>query len=294
MASSTRPPRSIPDCLNVLRESLQTHPYVGGVHPVTEDALGLYYDVPGDKHSRRIHLGANATEDDLADLATACRVEQMDEAHGKVGEMDRNNADSGKFSPFLDVAASGLLESIAPYILDGKNAEGNQALKAEICKLNVYGPGSLVTTHKETSRREITIGSLVVIFPTTHTGGVLSLEHGDTTWTFDAAAAHLSTGTTPTVVYVAFHNDVKHTVGPVHTGHCVTLTYNLFLPAWYAGARPANHLMPIPEFTFETTLQTLLADPVFLPAGGFLAYGLAHAYPLPATRASLGWDPETR
>ncbi|KAJ7106283.1 hypothetical protein C8R44DRAFT_542907, partial [Mycena epipterygia] len=229
----------------------------------------------------------------LAELTAACQVEDMGEGHGKVGEMDRNNAASRKFSPFLDVAASGLLESITPYILDGNNAEGNQVLKAEISKLNVYGPGSLLTTHKETPRREITIGSLVVIFPTAHTGGGLTLEHGDTAWTFDAAATHLSTGTTPALAYVAFHNDVKHAIGPVHKGHCVTLTYNLFLPAWHAGAGPANHLMPIPECTFETTLQTLLADPAFLPAGGFLAYGLAHAYPRPTTAARIGWNLET-
>ncbi|KAJ6570077.1 hypothetical protein DFH09DRAFT_1080245 [Mycena vulgaris] len=32
------------------------------------------------------------------------------------------------------------------------------------------------------------------------------------------------------------------------------------------------------------TLAQLLADPQFLPAGGFLAFGLAHAYPLPPPR----------
>ncbi|KAJ7106331.1 hypothetical protein C8R44DRAFT_806033 [Mycena epipterygia] len=271
---------TVSDHLKVLRESLKALPYIGGVHPVPVDALGLYYDVLGDKYPRGIHLGVNATAEELTELAAACQLEQMDPSYGAVRVMDLSNPASAKFAPRLDVAR--LLDSIAPYILEGKNVEEDQVLRAEMRKLSVYGPGSLPTTQKETVPQDASISSLVVIFPTAHTGGVLALEHGGNIWTFDAAAP---LSATPALAYVAFHNDVQHVVGPVYTGHRVTLTYNLFLSPRCAGAGPPNRIIPAPERAFTEALQNLLSDPTFLPSGGFLAYALAHAYPLPTTPA---------
>jgi hypothetical protein len=124
------------------------------------------------------------------------------------------------------------------------------------------------------------IGSLVVIFPTAHEGGALKLEHGGSTWTFDSAAELAAPTSGPGVAYVAFYSDVTHAVEPVQTGHRVTLTYNLFLVE-HGVRTPVNRVLPAPERAFEDTLRQLLADPSFLPSGGFLAYGLSHQYPMP-------------
>jgi hypothetical protein len=124
------------------------------------------------------------------------------------------------------------------------------------------------------------IGSLVVIFPTAHAGGALTLEHNEKSWVFDSAAELAAASSTPSLAYVAFYSDVTHAVELVHTGCRVTLTYNLFLADRHAPTKSKRHV-PEPEHAFESTLRTLLGSDTFLPSGGLLAYGLTHQYTLP-------------
>ncbi|KAJ7892301.1 hypothetical protein B0H14DRAFT_2687088 [Mycena olivaceomarginata] len=238
----------------------------------------------------RIDLG-NATENDLVGLSAACQkatfgVDQtdiLDESYRKAGKMDLS-----KFATRLDVVTSGLLAAIRPDILQGQDADTNKTLSAELYKLNVYGPGSFFKAHKDTPRGETMIGSLVVVFPTAHAGGALTLEHGGTVWTFDSAAELAATTHTPALAYVSFYSDVTHAVEPVHSGHRVTLTYNLFLRDDTPNPAHGLRIVPDPERAFEDLLRTLLADSAFLPAGGFLAYGLTHQYPMP-TEPEIEW-----
>ncbi|KAJ7093401.1 hypothetical protein B0H15DRAFT_905261 [Mycena belliarum] len=286
----------IADHLKVLRESLSMHvPYTGGVHPVKPEDLVVYYATDDKDNARAINL-SNATEARLLEMAAACepapfganQVNVLDESYRKAGKMDLS-----KFAARFDVVASGLLDAISPDILDGQNAANEQVLRAEMYKLNVYGPGSFFKAHKDTPRSEDMIGSLVVVFPTAHKGGELTLSHGQTTWTFDSAAeiaAH-APPSAAAVAYVAFFSDVTHAVEPVLEGHRVTLTYNLFLanrPTHANGSAVGHRIPPAPEHTFQDTLHALLADSTFLPAGGLLAFGLAHQYPMP-TPPKLIW-----
>ncbi|KAJ7675293.1 hypothetical protein B0H17DRAFT_946090 [Mycena rosella] len=276
--------------LRILRESLTTHvPYTAGVHPVKAEDLAIYYATDEESNARVINLG-NATEACLAELAAACepasfgvnQKDVLDESYRKAGKMDLT-----RFAARLDVVASGIIDAISPDILDEEDAEGEKVLRAEMYKLNVYGPGSFFKAHKDTPRGESMIGSLVVVLPTAHKGGELTLSHGATTWTFDSAA-ELGTAAGPSVAYVAFYSDVTHAVKPVQEGHRVTLTYNLFL-ADRTGAA-GRRLTPPPENAFERALSALLTDESFFPYGGLLAYGLEHQYPIPtsAKRTSLG------
>ncbi|KAJ6533286.1 hypothetical protein DFH09DRAFT_1325786 [Mycena vulgaris] len=98
----------------------------------------------------------------------------------------------------FDFVASGRLAAIAPDMLQGQNTDAGKVLRAEMYKLNVYGPGSFFNAHNDTPRSDTMIGSLVLVFPAAHSGGSLG-------------------------------GDVTHAVEPVKTGHRVTLTYNLFL-----------------------------------------------------------------
>ncbi|KAJ7034207.1 hypothetical protein C8F04DRAFT_1260216 [Mycena alexandri] len=224
---------------------------------------------------------ADATEEDLAALASACdqatfgvdQKDVLDESYRKAGKMDLT-----KFASRLDIVASGLIDTISPDILQGQGEDGEKTLRAELYKLNVYGPGSFFKGHKDTPRGETMIGSLVVVFPTTHTGGALTLEHGGTTWTFDSVA-ELAATQGPGFAYVAFYSDVTHAVEHVVSGYRVTLTYNLFLVDNTART-PSKRIIPAPEKTLEDSLRALLGDPLFLPKGGFLAYGLTHQYPI--------------
>ncbi|KAJ7141762.1 hypothetical protein C8R43DRAFT_954723 [Mycena crocata] len=278
---------TIEDHLKILRQSLKFQvPYTGGVHPIPARDLMVYYDVEGGG-PRRIDLG-NASPEDLKLLADTCQqatfgVAQediLDESYRKAGKMDLDH-----FAARLDVVASGILDVISPDILQGQDQDADKVVRAEMYKLNVYGPGSFFKAHKDTPRGETMIGSLVVIFPTSHEGGELTLAHGESTWTFDSAAV-AKFGATPAVAYVAFYSDVTHAVEPVRSGYRVTLTYNLFLVdrgASLSAPAPelAHQIVQGPQRTFEDALRTLLADPAFLPTGGLLAYGLAHQYPMP-------------
>jgi hypothetical protein len=169
-------------------------------------------------------------------------------------------------------------------------------------KLNVYGsfvllltaltnpttgPGGHFKGHKDTPRGEDMIGSLVVIFPTVHKGGALTLSHDDKNWIFDSAGELAMRPATagPAIAYVAFYSDVTHAVEPVLEGHRVTFTYNLFLVDRPLAARlPAagHRILQGPAQLLEDTLLALLADSAFLPTGGLLAFGLTHQYPMPS------------
>ena len=138
-------------------------------------------------------------------------------------------------------------------------------------------------------------GSLVIVFPTPHEGGVLKLraagrEEGETMeWTFDPTAL-LAQQAQPSIAYVAFFSDVEHEVMPVTSGHRVTITYNLY----YALNEPEPSTFPnqisTNERSFKDALQTILQDELFLPQGGNLMFGLRHQYPL-ATSTESGRVP---
>jgi hypothetical protein len=70
-------------------------------------------------------------------------------------------------------------------------------------------------------------GSLVIVFPTLHEGGVLFLRHRGKEWTFDSGR-ELTTERQRSIRYAAFFSDIEHEVTPVISGHRVTLTYNLY------------------------------------------------------------------
>lgn len=128
-------------------------------------------------------------------------------------------------------------------------------------------------------------GSLVLVFPTPHEGGVLFIRQGDNEWTFDSAR-EIAEADVPSLAYVAFYSDVEHEVSVVETGHRVTLTYNLH----FAEETTTPQLLPenvVPtisstELAFTSVLKTLLADKYFLRTGGRLAFGLRHQYSIRA------------
>ncbi|KAJ7093347.1 hypothetical protein B0H15DRAFT_776829 [Mycena belliarum] len=243
---------TIADHLKILRQSLKEHvPYTAGVHPVKLEDLAVFYMTGQERDARVIDFG-NAPEEHLAEIAAACQpapfgVNQqdvLDETYRKAGKMDLT-----QFAARLDVGTSGLLDTISPDLLEGQNAASGKIIRAEMYKLNVYGPGSFFKAHKDTPRGEDMIGSLVVVFPTAHEGGELTLSHGGTTWTFDSATelAARAQAAGPAVAYVAFYSDVTHEVKPVRAGHRVTLTYNLFLadrPTRAAAAAAGHRVAP--------------------------------------------------
>ena len=132
------------------------------------------------------------------------------------------------------------------------------------------------------------IGSLVVIFPTTHKGGALILRHDGQECTFDPGL-ELSRVEKPS--YVAFYSDVEHEVTVVESGYRVSLTYNLYVSAPTQQenilSTPSNCVMPN-ELKSKEALSELLDDKTFLPEGGTIGFGLLHKYPVSKSEGNLG------
>ncbi|KAJ7058429.1 hypothetical protein C8F01DRAFT_1148190 [Mycena amicta] len=288
---------SVDDQLDILRTSLNASaPYTCGIHTVQKEDLGLYFNTHTDGASGYIDLASPTTEEQVKQLAAACEKATFGNNHGDV--LDETYRKAGKlevenFGTRLDVLACGLVDQITPDLLvgqDGKKNKGGQIVRAEIYKLNVYGPGSFFKAHKDTPRAKNMIGSLVVVLPTQHQGGALTLNHGEKKWTFDSGSElkrHQSSteNAPPAVAYIAFFSDVTHTVEPVVSGYRVTLTYNLFLSKNSTRADAPNtiRLTDGPDRACETAFRALLANPAWFPAGGLLGFGLQNKYPMSRT-----------
>ncbi|KAF7291194.1 Fe2OG dioxygenase domain-containing protein [Mycena indigotica] len=280
------------DHIDLLRRSLKTAvPYTSGVQALRKEDLGLFYrsaQLEEEKGAARyIDFSEGPSEESLAQLASACQKatfgseaaegDVLDEEYRKAGKIDVKD-----FSARLDIAAAGILDAIAPELLVSQDMKG-KALRAEMYKLNVYGPGSFFKAHKDTPRGDNMLGSLVVVLPTRHEGGALTLSQNESKWVFDSASQLQAHSGSSVVAYVAFFSDVTHTVEPVTAGYRVTLTYNLFVtPA----SAPTTRITPPPELACETSLRALLADPKWFPKGGHLAFGLTHQYPMPRPYAN--------
>ena len=127
------------------------------------------------------------------------------------------------------------------------------------------------------------VGSLVIVFPTPHSGGELVLRHREYEWTFNGATL-ISSQPLPSIAYVAFYGDIEHEVLKVTSGHRVTITYNLYiLPSETAGTQEPS--TPIVQdnsglTNLKRTLEIMLQDKTFMPKGGILGFGLQYQYPV--------------
>lgn len=261
-------------------------PFCSGVCPVARDNFQIYYKA--DKEVRCIDL-SSAADDELRKLAEACtpatfgrnNEDVLDESYRKAGKLDRDNF-ATTYHP-LDYET---IVDIRSELLQGYDER--KPIRAQLYKLNVYGPGAFFKAHKDTARAENMFGSLVVVYPTPHRGGALILHHGGQEWRFDSGEL-LSAEGAPRLAYAAFYGDVEHEVAPVESGFRVTLTYNLY----FAGSNTeATGNKPQPsggplltsgrtyEDKFKEILQRLLDDPTFLPQGGTLGFGLRYQYPV--------------
>ena len=220
--------------------------------------------------------------------------EVSDETYRKAGKMD-----SERFAPMLDLFHTDLIKIIYDSLLEGSQATNR--IKTELYKLDVYsthsififlrlisscypGKGSSFKPDVDTSRNEMTFGSLVIVLPTPHEGGALLLRHRGHEWIFDYGQELAAQGQS-SIGYVAFFSDVEHEVAPVASGHFITLTYNLYFDD--GGPVSANHAVsehltlpqPANENAFRDAFLALLENPEFLAEGGTLAFGLRNVYP---------------
>ncbi|KAJ6463468.1 hypothetical protein C8R45DRAFT_878348 [Mycena sanguinolenta] len=274
------PATTIEGRLADLRQSIQNRlPGTAGIHPVRAEDLVVYYDV-NPKCASRIDLG-NASEEDLAAFAHACDTG---------AKTSGRTMDSTKFATRFDVVTSGLIDEISGDVLQGENVD--KLLRAELSHMKVYGSGECGEPQQNMPHRDSMICSLVVIFPTVHGGGRLTIPHENTTLFYDPSAA-LSASATAAVSYIALYEKASSTMAPVDKGYRVELVYNLFVadrdPSGTVGASTL-HTPSATERFLEDRIRGLLADPNFLPVRGFLAVGLAHKYVMPSPATGAYYD----
>ncbi|KZV77350.1 hypothetical protein PENSPDRAFT_747083 [Peniophora sp. CONT] len=255
-------------------------PYYGSLSlPV--DTFKLFFQDQND--SAHVINPATATKEELDVLAVACSVASFgrgsetvtDESYRKAG-----NIDLPRFATPLEPEGTPLIAGIRETLLEG--ADAKRPIRFELYKLNVYGEGGFFKAHQDTPRSDHMFGSLVLVYPTVHAGGALVFRHQGREWTFDSAAAVSHTASDkPCLGYAAFFSDVEHEVLPVTSGYRVTLTYNLYYDD--VTEPSANHPTGDTENAFQSELQRLLDDPLFMPNGGYLGFGLRHVYPLELT-----------
>jgi hypothetical protein len=131
-------------------------------------------------------------------------------------------------------------------------------------------------------------GSLVIVYPTAHSGGVLRFTQNEKNWSLDSGSDLAGKG--PSIAYAVFFGDVDHEVLPVTSGCRVTVTYNLYHePSNNNGKKRGERRIPsVPahlsaslrddEHKLVKMLESLLDDPEFLPEGGMMGFGLNYQY----------------
>ncbi|KAJ3044074.1 hypothetical protein HDV00_003178 [Rhizophlyctis rosea] len=168
-------------------------------------------------------------------------------------------------------------------------------IKAELYKLNVYGPGGHFKSHVDTPSKNM-FGSLVVCLPSPFAGGEFVVRGPrDKEIVLDwGLNAHNLTQ------WVAFFSDCEHEIRPVTTGHRITLTYNLhlnggesvatksaevndiddslatFSPTPAGKSDPLNQLASIQKL--KSKFKSSLANPNFKPKGGLIGLPCAYTY----------------
>jgi hypothetical protein len=203
--------------------------------------------------------------------------------------------DLGSFAPLLVPVQTNLTKVIRDYHLEGDKS--SQRLKMDLRELNVYsthfyrsshtfeaqqtlkslthiGKGSFYKPRVEAPPDKSMLGSLVIIFPTPHKGGVLSLRsRTGHECSFDPSPETLDITHHPSIGYAVLFKDVEHEVAPITSGYRVTLTYDLYAESDDESIPPLAN-----ERAFHDVFAALLENREFLADGGTLAFGIANAY----------------
>jgi len=157
-------------------------------------------------------------------------------------------------------------------------------VEAELYKLLVYEQGSFFLAHRDTEKSPGMFATLVVVLPGDFEGGELMVRHRGQEVRLDLHRDEPSEA-----AFAAFYADCLHEVLPIHSGHRLTLIYNLI--------RPQGEPLPqLPDYDAEQAQATDLLsawgrvlDASQDPAAAVplkLVYPLEHAY----TPAELGFD----
>jgi hypothetical protein len=163
-----------------------------------------------------------------------------------------------EFATNFDPSKYNIIDNIQNHMTNGKS------VKLSLDKLNIYSEGGHFKIHKDTPRGPDMIGSLIVCFPSSFTGGDLILHtESETVFNFSKLSeTHYQ--------WTAFYSDIDHEVKPVTSGNRITLTYGIY--------NIDNSLEKNLNESTVILIKNILQDPTFLPDGGTLGFGCKYLY----------------
>ncbi|RXW16201.1 hypothetical protein EST38_g9657 [Candolleomyces aberdarensis] len=260
-------------------QSLVAPNFCTGMLPLETSEGKLFYCKGGSSDASFLSFADGVLHDgDIQKLVEACQQatfgrgnqDVLDESYRKAWKLDTTH-----FAAQFDLARSGIMETVHDQLLHYE--KNTLKLEPQLYKLNIYG--TRVSPHIDTPRSEKLFASLVVVLPTTHTGGNLLLGKDGSLFNFDSSKLVFHPETkTPQIAFAAFYSDIEHEVLPVEAGYRITLTYNLHL---------ADTDLPIPKAlscdtltSLKNALLDLISNPKVLPNGGALGFGLLYQYPI--------------
>ena len=100
----------------------------------------------------------------------------------------------------------------------------SEPVAADLYKLLVYDTGSFFVDHRDTEKALGMFATMVLVLPSTHSGGELVIKHLGREVALDLRPEEPSE-----IGFAAFYADCVHEVRPVETGCRLTLVYNLRL-----------------------------------------------------------------
>lgn len=98
----------------------------------------------------------------------------------------------------------------------------SEPVAADFYKLLVYEPGGFFVEHRDTEKAPGMFATMVLVLPSTHSGGELVIKHLGRELVLDPRSEEPSE-----IGFAAFYADCVHEVRPVETGYRLTLVYNL-------------------------------------------------------------------
>ncbi|KAG2150633.1 uncharacterized protein EDB93DRAFT_326127 [Suillus bovinus] len=268
----------MPDGLARIRATLDVRSsYCSGTCEIAVEQSTLFYST-ATSSARKINL-LFPTQDQLETLHEACQLAAYSHDHGEVpNKLRAGRLNATEFATQFNLANTGLLDAVSQSLLEGMAIGRDIGL--ELYKLNIYGAGSFVGPHKSATTSDKTFGFLDIIFPTPHTGGICTLRNNERELRVDFATM-LSEAQIPLIGYAAYFNEVECEIGPITSGHRLTLSYKLYVASGGDSPSAATILAPGPfEPSLETALAEFVNDPKVLPNGGYLSFGLRHQYPV--------------
>lgn len=113
--------------------------------------------------------------------------------------------------------------NILERIGSGLNIDKNSRLVPHLHNMLIYGPGQFFKMHRDSEKIKNMVATLVILLPSSHTGGDLIIRHKNNKHVFFGSQKR------NVVKCIAFYSDCQHEIEKVNVGYRVALTYNVGL-----------------------------------------------------------------